>query len=431
MRTSTRSVPSDHPRANEQGTILIVAMILTTLAIVIVADLRTVTRVEWEAATNADIDFILDAALRAGYQIAEAHLRNDSKEAPEVDHLLEEWASTDGFTKVLDPSEYGEVAYQGSLSGGGGSSEDNASIPELKIFIEDEDRKYPLPLLVKGADSLQERRRKSFAMLLQIYRRGTPYEIDAGTATAYTDAIANFLSRKAGEVTGPVPHPGSKSGLILSPSDLGLIPNIPQEAIFDTVDIKEGVVIPGLYRFVTCWSDLAVNVNTAPIAVLAALPRPGEDSVAFDIVRRRGQNQEKFLEDEQQRIGRLGEDPRRPGRALSEPRAGGAASAGGNSSNPGSDPEEETGYWESVNDIREQVPTLTEDILNEFRLNATVTSRTFSIYVEASMRGIRRVRRTIVRREGARFLPILTELTTWPRYREPTTEEKENGPTGR
>ena len=76
-------------------------------------------------------------------------------------------------------------------------------------------------------------------------------------------------------------------------------------------------------------------------------------------------NQEKFLEEEQQRIGRLGEDPRRPGRALSQPRAGDEGGAGGSSGTPGSDQEEETGYWESVNDIREQVPTLTEDILNE------------------------------------------------------------------
>jgi type II secretory pathway component PulK len=416
-----------HPRPKEQGTILIVAMILTTLAIVIVADLRTVTRVEWEAATNADIDFILDAALRAGYQIAEAHLRQDSKDAPEVDHLLEEWAGTDGFSKVLDPSEYGEVAYQENLGSGGGSTEENkASIPELRIFIEDEERKYPLPLLVKGADSLQDRRRKSFSMLLQIFRRGTPYELDASEASSYTEAIAQFLSRKVTENVGPIPKPGTKRGLMLSPSDLALIPNIPQDDIFDLVDLREGVVIPGLYRFVTCWSDLAVNVNTAPVAVLAALPRPGEDSVAFDIAKRRGQNQEKYLEGEQDRIGRFGEDPRRPGRALSQPQ--GAESA---PPDPNQDPDEEVGYWEDLDSIKAQVPTLTDSILNDFRLNASVTSRTFSIYVEASMRGIRRVRRTIVRREGARFVPILTELVTWPRFREQTTEEKEKSDLGR
>jgi hypothetical protein len=250
--------------------------------------------------------------------------------------------------------------------------------------------------------------------------------LDASEASSYTEAIAQFLSRKVTENVGPIPKPGTKSGLILSPSDLALIPNIPQDVIFDLVDLREGVVIPGLYRFVTCWSDLAVNVNTAPVAVLAALPRPGEDSVAFDIAKRRGQNQEKYLEGEQDRIGRFGEDPRRPGRALSQPQ--GAESA---PPDPNQDPDEEVGYWEDLDSIKAQVPTLTDSILNDFRLNASVTSRTFSIYVEASMRGIRRVRRTIVRREGARFVPILTELVTWPRFREQTTEEKEKSDLGR
>lgn len=417
-----------HPRSGEQGTILIVAMILTTLAIVIVADMRTVSRVEWEAATNADVDFILDAALRAGYQIAEAYLRQDYVDSPDVDHLLEEWADPGGISRTLDPTEYGELAYQASRGGpaGAASEPDEASIPKLRIFIEDEDRKYPLPLLITGADSLKERRRKSFAKLIQNFRRGTIMEVDGGTALNYANAIANFIERRSGESSGVVPRAETKSGMIISTSDLGLIPDIPQEVIFDAVDFKNAVVMPGLYRYVTAFTDLAVNINTAPVAVLTALPRPEEESVGFDIAQKRGQNQEKFMESEKERIRQFGEDPRRPGRAAAPP--GGAQ---GMLATGGEAEEEEVGYWENVDDIKDQVPTLTNTILSDFRLNATVTSKTFSIYVEASMRGIRRVRRTVVRREEARFVPILTELVTWPRYREPTDDEQQEAEYGR
>ena len=414
---------SRHPlrdRTDEQGMILVMAVILVTLAIVIVSDIRTVTRVEWEAASNADIDFILDQALSAGYQVAEAHLRQDYEDSPDVDHLLEEWATSDGIDVTLDPSEYGELGYQQDSGNSNRFSDDptESAFPKVRIFIEDEDRKYPLPLLLIGADTLQDRRKRSFANLIHDYRRGTPYEVGLGVASGYADAIVDFIKRKENESIGPIPRPATKSGTLISPTDLALIPGIPDVVMFDQVDTQEDTIFPGLIRYITCWSDLAVNINTAPIPVLRALPRPEYESVGFDIATKRGENQEEFMREEQDRISRYGEDPRRPGFAL--PPEGDDPM----SSDPGTENEDgQVGFWDDVNAMKDDIPTVTDNVLNDFVQNATVTSRTFSIYIEASMRGQRRIRQTIVRREGARFVPILSHLVSWPRFRHPTEDE--------
>lgn len=398
-----------HPRRSESGTILVITMILVFLVSIIAIDARYIARIEWEAATNADVDFLLEVAVRGGYQLAEAYIRQDLEDSPDVDHLFEEWASDQGIQKDFDPTGYGERAYheQGTQAQGG---EGEDASPKVRIFIEDEDRKYPLPLLLKNSDAMKDRRKEGLSILLQSFRSATAFALDAGEASDYATQIVKFISREEGDNSfGPTPRAHTKSGTLITPADLALIPGIPEHIIYDQVD-EDGRIAKGLMHFVTVWSDLAINVNTAPEAVLRGIMRPDDASVGTDIFIARDERGEKQREYEANMREQFGEnwrrDPDRAARATTE-----------------EEEEESAGYWDELDAIKEDVDTFTDKVMSEVRQHMTTKSRTFSIWVEAEMKGIKRRRRWVVRREGARLVPIISELVAYPFFRALTEDE--------
>lgn len=398
-----------HPRQRERGTILVITMILIFLVSIIAIDARYMARIEWEAATNADVDFLLEVAVRGGYQLAEAYLRQDLEDGADVDHAFEEWASDQGIEKEFDPTAYGERAYneQGTQAHGG---EARSTVPRVRIFIEDEDRKYPLPLLLKGSDALKERRKGGLTTLLKTFRKGTSLEVDEGEARHIAELIIKFISREEGDNSfGPTPRAHTKSGTILTPADLALIPDVDEQIIYDQVD-RDGNIAKGLMHFVTVWSDLAVNVNTAPEAVLCAMMREEDASVGTDIFFARDEKSVEQREYQLQMQEQFGanwrRDPDRTARESSEEKE-----------------DESAGYWEEVDAIKEDVATFTDAILNDLRLYLTTKSKTFCIWVEAEMKGIKRRRRWVVRREGARLVPIISEIVSYPFFRNLTEDE--------
>ncbi|NRA95257.1 MAG: general secretion pathway protein GspK [Planctomycetes bacterium] len=398
-----------HPRQRERGTILVITMILIFLVSIIAIDARYMARIEWEAATNADVNFLLEVAVRGGYQLAEAYLRQDLEDGAEVDHAFEEWASDQGIEKEFDPTAYGERAYheQGAQAHGG---EGRDGFPRIHIFIEDEDRKYPLPLLLKGSDALKERRKGGLTTLLKTFRKGTSLELDEGDASRIAGLIIQFISREEGDTSfDPTPRAHTKSGTLLTPADLALIPEIDEHIIYDQVD-RGGIIAKGLMHFVTVWTDLAVNVNTAPEAVLCAMMREDDAPVGTDIFVARGEkgvDQREYQVQMQEQFGaNWRRDPDRTARASSE-----------------EDEEDSAGYWEELDAIKEDVNTFTDSILNDLRLYLTTRSKTFCIWVEAEMKGIKLRRRWVVRREGARLVPIISEIVSYPYFRNLTDDE--------
>lgn len=410
--------PEDHARRRlprqseirhgERGTILIITAIVIFLIMTLAVDAKFIAQIEWEAASNADVDFILETALRGGYQIAEAYLRQDLEDGPDSDHFYEEWASPEGIEKTFDPSQYGERGY--SQQGASAHGDSESSAPKIKIFIEDEDRKFPLPLLLKGADALKDRRKEGFAILIHHYRANTGLQVDIGTAGQWAEAIIDFISREEMDTSfGPTPRPATKTGTLLTPADLALIPQIPEEYVFDAVD-EDGRIAKGLMHFVTVWSDLQINVNTAPEAVLRGIMNPKEEAVGHDIWAQREEKGEGQREYEREMLERYGENWRRSQDRL-------------NRESTEEEEEESAGYWEDIEDIKDDVDSFTESVLNDVRLYLGVKSRTFSIWVEAEMNGIKRHRRWVVRREGARLVPIISELVAYPYFREQTQSE--------
>lgn len=411
------------PRPGEEGTILVVAVLIVFLMMVIVTDTTLVADVEWEATSNADLDLQLEFALRGGYEIAKAHLVDDLESAPETDTLLEEWAAPEGIEKDFSPEAAG-AGSSGSEPGG-----ENAS-PKVRIFIEDEERKWPLPFLMVGADTQKARRKEGLVNLLDEFRRGTPLDLDPSTAAAYADQIYNFVTRKENDQGfGPTPRPQTKSGCLLNTTDLTLCPGIPPSILFDMVDdeAEHGEIIPGLLDFVTLWSDMAINVNTASEAVLRGLFRRAEDeaSVGSDIYNHREKKSDEWLDKNELKGLSSSERAKKLREREKENReAGTAASSGGGKSGGREGEEEEGGTFEKVEDVKKEVPTVIDRIYNELSPYLTVTSNSFTIWVEARMLGIRKTRRYVVRRSGAAFLLVLSEVVSWPRYRPFGPEEQ-------
>lgn len=407
-----------NPRRGERGTALVISVIIVTFIVVLVTDASTIARVEWEAATNADHDLHLEYALKSGLQIAEAYLRQDTVDSPDVDHFYEEWSAPGGITKELDPSAYGWSS----------SSEDGETpFPSLRIIIEDEERKWPLPLVKVGNETEKEQRKERLKTLLDDFRQYTNYDLDSGTASRLADDIVAYISRTEDDEGsfGATPRPLTKSGLPLSTTDLALIPSMPPDILFDILDATsetESVVVPGLINFITLHSDLQVNINTASEAVLRALPRPEDRSVGSDIYQARERMSEDYdTENPEMRVGESVSagvrDPR------DDPRRNNASS---NQGEGGEGEEEEgLGYWETVDALRESdIRTLEGRIFDDIRTLVTTQSNVFSIWVEAEMDGVRKIRRYIVRRAGNRFIQILSEPVTYPRFRERTEEER-------
>jgi len=405
------------PRSQKEGgTILLLVVVIVMLIWIIVADTTLVARVELEATMNADQSLIMEMAVRGGYQIALAHLRDDL-EAGDIDSLQDGWALPDGIEQVFNPTEMGAGPFIEQGGDRPAREIDEDQLPKVKIFIQDEDRKWPLNILTKGAEARQKLRLQGLISVLDGFREDTIYDLDSGTASEYATLIFDFIKREDSAQDGgfgPTPRPLTKTGSILRITDLALIPGIAPETIYDQVDIQNGRVAPGLMHVLTVWSDLVINVNTAPRCVLRGLFRQSDATVGNDIFEHR---EKSYVE--------LGEERDRQERT---------GSAGRASTDPGSEEQEEGdlagGPFQEVDDVQKNVATVTTQIFTESRTLMSVRSSTFSIWVEVRMgkNGPLLRRRYVVRRQGGQFRMILSEEVQYNHFREPTEQEESEEP---
>jgi uncharacterized membrane protein YgcG len=424
--------PIQRSSHKQRGTVMVLALIIVTLVIVLVADATQVARMEREASRNAATDLRIEAAMSGALEIAKAYLTDDLINSGETDSLIEEWALEEGLEREFDPE-----STSGMALGAGPASDATDEFPRARIFIEDEERKWPLPWLRMGSDSMRERRRDGLATVLDDFRANTPFDLEPALAQNYAQRISEFINRKEGDTGfGPTPRPLTKTGLPLHVLDLGLIPGIPHELLYRQVDPESGTVVAGLMDVVTLWSDGKINVNTASLAVLRGVFRRREDdmSVANDIIKRRDGMQEEYelqentrdLSPEERRQRRREEraaEERNSGNPLaSGGRESGSASGGGRSSG-GNAANEASGAFTSMDQLKKEVNTLTDRLYTEIATTVTLQSKVFSIWVEIEVGGMRKVRRTILRREGPRFVMILSENADYPTWRQLSEDE--------
>ena len=406
------------PRRAERGSILLLSLLVLTLMIVFVADATQVAGIEYEASLHGANDLKLEAALRYGYETARAHLQQDGSDT-EIDSLAEEWNTPLEIT-VNNPAAQQNGGGREVRTRAYGTEGQTESGVKVTVEIEDEERKWPLGLLVVSNEAQQRRRREGLVGVIDSYREQTVADVDAGTAERMADLIMAFLARKEGETAGPVPRAPTRSQLrIFNISELALIPEIPDVLMFDQVD-DEGRVIPGLVRFLTVHTDLQVNINTAPLSVLRGLFRADDRIIADNMHDYRVRQDEELSKKGDSLSERAEAEERERERNSEAPSAGGAAGE--------EEPSADGAIFQKVEDVRTKITGFSDRAFRETSSVMTVQSGAFSVFVTATLGSVSRTRHYVLRRGAQGPVLVLSEKIDQdfrPRFRikeEPGTE---------
>jgi hypothetical protein len=376
---------------------LILALIIVFLMTVLASDITEVSMVEYEASVNVGKITRLEYALDAALEVAKAHLIQDAIDT-DIDSLQDSWAQPIKLT----------------LGGASAESIEERALDqpppgvEVTLEIEDEERKWPLPMTFLGNDAQIRRKREFLSAVIDSCRENYGvYDIDRGTSDRYAEAIVGFLQRKEND-GGPVPRPNTKSDLhILNVADLSLIKEINDKDLFDEVDEK-GEVVPGLLRFLTIWTDMKVNINTAPLPVLRGLFRPEDRTSAETLYNHRTAQTEENEKKKKSTEARLEEASKGKDGKDEEDRVGGA-------------------IFEKVQDIQKIEGIQTRTFADSSPM-MTVASRTFSVWATAELGPISRTRHWVLRRESGRIVMFLSEAVDQdfrPRFRKARPDEEE------
>ena len=222
----------------QRGIAVITALLLTTLAITIVASLFWQQQVQVRSIENQRLQLQKQWILRGALDWASLILREDAKHSS-VDNLDEPWAVPLAETRL---DQYVE----------NGRADDNVSDAALSGSISDAQARYNLTnLFTNGIINPAEV--AAFERLLNIV------QINPALAQATADMMAAAQKPPAADAASSGSQPGSQPMNLVQVDDLLAVPGFSPE----TLDkLKSFVVI--LPR------PTPVNVNTAPAEVLAA-----------------------------------------------------------------------------------------------------------------------------------------------------------------
>ena len=240
-------------QARQKGVAVITALLLTTLAITIVASLFWQQQVQVRAIENQRLQLQKQWILRGALDWSRLILREDANNDArykKLDHLGEPWAVPLAETRL---DEYVE------------NKEARGDVPDAALSggIVDAQSRFNLTNLAQGGKA-NPGEVAAFARLLSLTRQNP--SLAQATADMMARAQAAVAPAPATGATGgagapvPVSSPSSKKPLgILQVDDLLAVPDFTPEALAAIKDFI--VVIPRTTQ---------INVNTAPAEVLAA-----------------------------------------------------------------------------------------------------------------------------------------------------------------
>lgn len=267
----------------QRGVAVITALLLTTLAITIVASLFWQQQVQVRSIENQRLQLQKQWILRGALDWTRLILREDARHS-QVDHLGEPWAATLAETRL---DQYVENARA------------DGDVPDAAISgsIVDAQSRFNLAnLSANGAVNREEV--AAFARLLssvQINPSLAQATADMMAAAQIKPAVPSGAPRSSGGTgSAAVTAPGSKPSLdIAYVDDLLAVPGFTPEMLAKVKDFL--VVLPG---------PTPVNVNTAPAEVLAARINTLSLSEAAVLVTTREKAWFKDISDVTQRLGR-------------------------------------------------------------------------------------------------------------------------------
>ena len=366
----------------QSGSALILALIAALLLMIVSFEVSHASRIEAFIAHNIEIDARLDVACRAGLERGLARLRED-RQTTEIDSKNDLWYELSVDTELIEADVAGQefgVVEESSEYGGDDSER------ETRLYIEtfDESAKYNVYNLLIKDEGERRKRRENFANLIEYFRADSDGDLSYSDGLEIARELESFLDRSDEQPYHEVKKPPTKQErTLLDTFDLLYVRGLGPERMWDYLDEDGETIVPGLWRYLTIWSDLQVNINTAEVPVLTTLFSPAEAQLAERIEEYRvDQAAEKEHEDK-----RYSETKSFSGEDKTEDPTGGAP-------------------FTQINELREKVEGVNQETYNAVSPYLTVQSNVFTILVTAERGHTRRSKLWVVRRtpQGPRIL---------------------------
>ena len=375
------------PSSSERGSALILALIATFLLLIVSFEVAHTTRIEAFITKNVEVDFKLEVACRSGLERALAILRED-RQNTEIDSLNDNWAQLFVDTELTE-ADIGSSEFLRD-----DDPEEAQAQTTLYIEIFDEAAKFNIYSLRSDDEAERRKRRERFGTLIDKFREDEEGDMSVVDGVSMAEQLTAFLERTEERPYHNVPVPPTKAaGGMNDVAELLYVDGFTPVNLWDRATEDGEHVIPGLFRFLTIWSDMQVNINTAPLATLASVFDPKYAYLADRIMDYREQSAEE-REREKSRASETGSFDPNKGKEEQDP-SGGAP-------------------FSQINDLREKVEGLGQDVYNEMQAFVTVQSTTFSVFVTAERGLLRRTKMFVVRRSEKGFQICLEKPVDFP-----------------
>lgn len=381
----------------QSGSALILALIAALLLMIVSFEVAHTTRIEAFIAHNIEIDAALDVACDAGLERALARLREDRQQT-EIDSQKDSWFSLYVDTELIesDAADSEFMISEENNEYGGDETE-----RETRLYIEtfDESAKLNVYWLLAQDDAEARKRRENFANLIDYFRKDSAADLQFSDGSTIARELEAFLKRNPETEYHRVLYPPTKqNGTFLDLQDLLYVHSDSNDKfwydlLWDRLDEDGETIIPGLWRYLTVWSDMQININTADTPVLAALFSSSEAYLAEQIVefRTRDADEKSRTED------RYAETKSFSGEDKTEDPTGGAP-------------------FTQIGDLKEKVEGILQETYNAIAPYITVQSSVFTIVVTAERGHTRRSKMWVVRRSEQGFRILLKRPVNFPYF---------------
>ncbi|MCA9322768.1 MAG: general secretion pathway protein GspK, partial [Planctomycetes bacterium] len=254
----------------EEGSALVLALIAAFLLLIVSFEVAHTTRIETFITKNVEADARLEVACRSGLERALALLREDRQQT-EIDSQGDSWYKLFVDSELVE-SEFGKDEFLFDEA-----TQEEASF-DVKLFIEIQDESSKFNVYGLRSDDAAERRkrREKFAQLVDRFRDAWgEWDLSVVDGELIAEHLLEFIDRTEDRPYRNVPVPSTKGlGGINDIGELLYLEPITPEILWDQRTEDGEAMIPGLYRFLTVWSDMQININTAPHATLSTLFEP-------------------------------------------------------------------------------------------------------------------------------------------------------------
>ncbi|MCP5023431.1 MAG: general secretion pathway protein GspK [bacterium] len=329
MQLST-SHKADSP--GERGAALLITFLVLIVVVMIAYQVNRITANEQIEARRSLVLTKMDFAIDAAFLQVEQDLLADAEEEGEEEGGEGDPQENPGAAIAGAGGEEGEGGGEGESGPVDSFNDEWATIQstnigdqDLSVYVIDEDRKFNiLSMLAEDVEEAQEAQ-VIVARILDGCRNGTRVDIQSGTAEDMARAMKNFLEDRIG---GTFPSPNHladpDAGVImpLSMREFVAIEPFSAHHFQDYLD-EDGNRVHAIDCFLTVYSSPAIgpegesqlgytiNVNTAPLPVLAGLFDPSlvDSSLWREIIDHRNEEQESEdgAQDEEPQLDEYGE----------------------------------------------------------------------------------------------------------------------------